>query len=192
MSPTTSIAEAGFCVFDLETTGVDAARGDDIVQIGAVRVVARRLTGDAFETLADSGRAIPARATRVHGITREMVRGAPHPVDAIAGLAAFAGDAVWAAFAAGFDIGFLRLHRRDLPPILCVAELFSALRPGAGGATLEQAAAALGVALTGRHTAPGDARIAAELLLALLPEAEHKGLRNVGQLLAKGRPRLRH
>jgi DNA polymerase III epsilon subunit-like protein len=38
----TATAEAEFCFFDLQTTGFDPARGDDVVQIGAVKIAAAR------------------------------------------------------------------------------------------------------------------------------------------------------
>ena len=68
------IAEVSFCALDLETTGLSSL--SRIVEVGAVRF---RLgeEGEQLQTLVDPGCAIPGSASRVHGITDEMVRGAP-------------------------------------------------------------------------------------------------------------------
>ena len=64
-----------YVVIDLETTGL--SRYDDkIVQIAAVRYV-DNLEAETYCTYVNPGRHIPASASAIHGITDQMVSGAP-------------------------------------------------------------------------------------------------------------------
>ena len=56
-----------------KTTGLSPANGDRIVELAIVDSAGNVL----IDTLIDPGRTISPRATRVHGITDEMVRGKP-------------------------------------------------------------------------------------------------------------------
>lgn len=60
-----------YVVFDLETTGISTRR-DDIIEISAIRVKDHERT-ETFSRLVNPGRPIPPEATRVNGITDEMV-----------------------------------------------------------------------------------------------------------------------
>lgn len=62
-----------YVVFDLETTGISTRR-DDIIEISAIRVKDHERT-ETFSRLVNPGRPIPPEATRVNGITDEMVCG---------------------------------------------------------------------------------------------------------------------
>lgn len=62
-----------YVVFDFETTGISVSR-DDIIEISAIRVRDHEQT-DIFSRLVNPGRPIPPAASRVNGITDEMVCG---------------------------------------------------------------------------------------------------------------------
>lgn len=64
-----------YVVFDLETTGVSVER-DAIIEIAAVKVIKGKIT-DTFQTLVNPERPIPSGASRVNGITDDMVADAP-------------------------------------------------------------------------------------------------------------------
>ena len=73
------LVELGYTVFDTETTGLRARpAGDEIIQIGAARIVnGKLLRQEAFEQLVDPQRDIPAAGIPIHGIRPEMVQGQP-------------------------------------------------------------------------------------------------------------------
>jgi CBS domain-containing protein len=64
-------------VLDTETTGLDA-RSARIIQIGAVLIQGAKILPDGrLDRLIDPGIPIPPATTLVHGITDQMVKGAP-------------------------------------------------------------------------------------------------------------------
>ena len=94
-------------VIDLETTGFSPQRGDRVIEIGAV-VVERGELVDEFQTLIQVPRSIPWQASRVHGITDQMLAGQPLPEEVFPALRDFIGGSVLVAHNAPFDLPFLR------------------------------------------------------------------------------------
>ena len=73
-----SIADTDFVIFDTETTGFNAKKGDRIVSISAVRLKKGRIDlSDAFHALVNPNRDIPSEAAVVHEILPRMVNGKP-------------------------------------------------------------------------------------------------------------------
>ncbi len=106
---TRRLSALSYVVFDLETTGLDTAN-DEIVSVGAVRVLGTRiLGGESHTTLVDPGRPIPPASTVFHGIDDKAVAGAPGPAEAARAFKLFVHDAVLVAHNAAFDLAFL--HR---------------------------------------------------------------------------------
>ena len=71
------LSDLCFVVFDTETTGL-LPHKDEIVQIGAVRVVKGKIVeGEQLDTLVDPGIPIPLASTKVHKVNDSMVQGAP-------------------------------------------------------------------------------------------------------------------
>jgi DNA polymerase-3 subunit epsilon len=67
------LSELVYTVFDTETTGLNPSQGDEIIQIGAVRVVNQRLlVQESMDQLIDPKRNIPAHTIPIHGITPEL------------------------------------------------------------------------------------------------------------------------
>ena len=151
-------------IVDTETTGL-LPHHDEIVQIGAVRVLNGRIVpGERFETLVDPGRPIPEGATRVHGISDRMVDSAPDIHTASRAFHRFASGAVIVAHNAPFDMAFLRRHAVGSGvtwdhPILDTVLLSAVLFGTSEQHTLDALAARLGVPVPEkrRHTAMGDA-----------------------------------
>lgn len=107
-------------VLDTETTGLDPAHGHRIIEIGAVELVDRKLTGQHFHEYVQPERSIPQEAVAIHGITPEFL--ADKPLFAAIGPAFldFIGQAELVIHNAPFDLGFLnsefsRLHAAQIP-----------------------------------------------------------------------------
>src|SRR5207244_12772172 len=66
-----------YIILDTETTGLDAKQGHRIIEIAAVEVVDRRLTGRSAHFYVNPEREIDAGATDVHGLTWETLREEP-------------------------------------------------------------------------------------------------------------------
>ncbi len=102
----TQLADIVFVVVDLETTGgagVDAG----ITEIGAVKVQGGEVIGE-FTTLVNPGATIPPFIAALTGITDSMVSGSPSVRTAVSMFLDFAGECVFVAHNAPYDIGFLK------------------------------------------------------------------------------------
>jgi DNA polymerase-3 subunit epsilon len=94
-------------VFDTETTGLDPASGDRIVEIGCLEMVHRVPTGNAIHFYFNPERDMPMEAERVHGLSAAFLADKPLFRDKAAELVEFLGDCPLVAHNASFDMGFL-------------------------------------------------------------------------------------
>ena len=183
-----------YVVFDTETTGLTPSV-DEIVQIAAVRLVnGRRVRREVFDTLVDPGRPIPQSSTEVHGITEDMVKGAPSMVEAGKRFHAFARGAVLIAHNAPFDMEFLRRHEKEIGvefdhPVLDTVLLSAVVYGQLDQHSLDALTARLGITIPeeARHTAIGDTVATADAFLKLLPMLQAKGLETFGDVLTEVR-----
>ncbi len=81
-----------YVVFDLETTGLSCDY-DNVVEISAVKVIDGKAV-DEYTTLVNPGTPIPYGATKINGITDEMVADSPTFDIALKAFMEFAGDKV--------------------------------------------------------------------------------------------------
>lgn len=177
------LSDLAFTVFDTETTGLDPNR-DEVVQIAGIRIVGGRLLRDeVFDRLVNPGRAIPATANEIHGISDEMVAGAPGFETVADEFLRFAEGSVLVAHHAAFDMAFLHRRARQAGdtlsvPVLCTALLSSRLFSHSGDHTLDGLAARCGVEIEAalRHTALGDSVATAEVFLKLMPLLEARAI----------------
>ncbi|MFP7572099.1 exonuclease domain-containing protein [Marivita sp. S2033] len=183
-----------FSVFDTETTGL-LPHKDDIVQLGAVRVLNGRIVkGEQLDELVDPGRPIPPASTKVHRITDAMVRGKPPIAKVAQKFHHFSRDAVIVAHNAPFDMAFLHRHAQSTGltwdhPILDTVLLSAVLFGASETHTLDALCERLNVTIPeqSRHTALGDALATAEVLVRLLPMLEARGLTTFGQVIEETR-----
>ena len=176
-------------VLDTETTGLDPAKAR-IVEVAAVRLKAGRLSADdAFRRLVRPGVPIPAVASAVHHIDDGMVADAPAFAAVWPDLLAFTGDAVVIGHTLGFDLAILKRECERagipfrLPRALDTQLLAQVAEPNLAGFTLEQLAAWLGVDMTDRHSALGDATTTARIFVALVPRLRERGIRTLGEAM---------
>lgn len=104
------------------TTGMSAldkegVQGDRIVEISITKINPDRQSPQTGTRLVNPGRPIPAEASRIHGITDDMVQTAPKFEEIAQALFGFIGDADIAGFSVGFDIEFLveEFNRAGIP-----------------------------------------------------------------------------
>lgn len=163
-------------VVDVETTGFRPSEAT-IIEIGAVRLCGRQVTGEFFSLVSPGpGVAVPETITELTGITDAMVSQAPDGADALAAFLAFARGAVLVAHNAPFDMGFLtagcRASGLAWPPtavldtaVLARVVLREAQMPDCKLATL---AAYFDTRVAPCHRALADAQATGEVLLGLL------------------------
>lgn len=108
-------------VLDTETTGLDPATGDRIVEIGAVELINHLPTGNYYHQYINPERDMPAEAFNVHGLSAEFL--ADYPVfSAVAQeFLEFIGDGILVIHNAQFDMKFINAElswmNRDILPM---------------------------------------------------------------------------
>jgi len=181
------LSELAYTVFDTETTGLEPSAGDEIISIGAVRIVnGRLLRHEVFEQLIDPRRPIRSASIAIHGITPEMLEGQPSIDRVLPAFREFTEDTVLVAHNAAFDMRFLQLKEqatgvRFTQPVLDTLLLSEVLHANQELHRLEAIAERLGINVVGRHTALGDAIVTAEVLLRMLPLLAERGIRTLGE-----------
>lgn len=94
-------------VFDTETTGLDPAKGDRIVELGCIEMVNRVVTGQTFHAYFNPDRPMPLEAERVHGLSDAFLADKPRFQESVGDFLAFVGDSPLIAHNAAFDFAFL-------------------------------------------------------------------------------------
>ncbi len=106
-------------VLDTETTGLDPATGDRVVEIGAVELLNGVPTGENFHVYINPERDMPEGAFRVHGLSAEFLSGHPVFSSIAKGFLDFiAGDRL-VIHNAEFDVKFINAEfaRLDISPL---------------------------------------------------------------------------
>jgi DNA polymerase III subunit epsilon len=163
-------------VLDTETTGVDAANGDRIVEIGCVELLNHIPTGRTWHIYLNPERSMPAGALQIHGLTDEFLKDKPLFAEVVGDFLAFVEGARLVAHNAQFDAAFLdaELGRLGRPPLdmdRVIDSLALARRrhPGAPN-SLDALCARYGIDNSRRtkHGALLDAEILAEVYIELI------------------------
>ncbi len=162
-------------LFDTETTGLDPAQGDRVIEVAALELVNDLPTGRHFHRLIDPERDVPEDATRIHGITRAHLRGKPRFADVVDELMGFFGEDPLVAHNAAFDFAFLNaelaaLARPRLDParMICTLVLAKSRYPGLPN-SLDALCRRFGIDLSARttHNALLDCKLLAEVYVEL-------------------------
>lgn len=167
-------ADLEYAVLDTETTGLDPRSGARIVEIAVVRLRGDGTLLEEFTTLVDPRTDVAGR--EFHGIGDGDVIGAPTAEEVVPELARLLSGAVVVGHNLDFEQRFLasELIPVGLPggaPGLCTLRALRA-QVGLDRYSLPKASYALsGTWPTGQHTALGDARACARLLVELIANA---------------------
>ncbi|MFO1412609.1 MAG: 3'-5' exonuclease [Burkholderiales bacterium] len=184
------LTSLAYTVFDSETTGLDPSKGDEIVSLGAVRVVnGRLLEQEAFEQLVDPRRPMSPEAAKITGIDDAMLENQPTIEKVLPAFATFCEETVLVAHNAAFDMRFLHLKEqatgvRITQPVLDTLLLSAVIHPDLPTHGLTAIAERMGVNPIGRHTALGDAIMTAEVFLRMIPLLAEQGIRTLGEARA--------
>ncbi len=115
-------------ILDTETTGLDPATGDRLVEIACVEVLNYIPTGDFYHTYIDPERDVPEGAFNVHGLSTEFLKGKPLFRDVAADFLAFIGESRLVIHNAEFDMKFLNAEfKRAGLPLLPADRAFDTL-----------------------------------------------------------------
>lgn len=162
-------------VFDTETTGLDPAGGDRLVEIGCIEIVNRVATGRVFHAYFNPDRAMPVEAERVHGLSDAFLSDKQRFRQRVEDLLEFLGDAPLVAHNAAFDFGFLNSELRlcgrgevCLSRMIDTVQLAKARHPGAK-LSLDALCARYGIDRSHRtlHGALLDAELLAQVYVEL-------------------------
>lgn len=100
--------------FDTETTGLEADKGDRIIEIGCVEMINRQLTGNNLHLYINPERASHEDALKVHGLTEAFLSDKPKFAEIVDQLLAFLAGAELVIHNAPFDIGFVNAELKRL------------------------------------------------------------------------------
>lgn len=115
MAAKASLFDLEYVVFDFETTGLHPERGDEVIEMGAIKLRGDIPTGETFQSLIDIQKPVPKEASNIHGIRNEDLKGKPLLRDVLPQFIQFIGTKILIAHNAEFDLGFLKKALRSLP-----------------------------------------------------------------------------
>jgi DNA polymerase-3 subunit epsilon len=183
------LSELTYTVFDTETTGLEPSKGDEIIQIGAARIVNNRLLRqETFNQIVDPEIPLKPESIPIHGITEDMVRGQPNIDAVLPAFHEFCEDTVLIAHNAAFDMRFLQLKEertgiRFTQPVLDTLLLSAVVHPNQESHKLDVILERLGITIGTRHNALEDALATGEVFLKLVKLLEEKDIVTVRQAL---------
>ena len=163
-------------VLDTETTGLNPATGDKIVEIGCVELINHLPSGETYHQYINPERPMPEEAFAIHGLSDEFLADQLVMNDVAESFLEFIGDAPLIIHNAEFDLRFINAELKALDrPILAKARAIDTVVlartafPGAP-ASLDALCKRFGIDNTSRslHSALLDAQLLAEVYLELI------------------------
>jgi DNA polymerase-3 subunit epsilon len=163
-------------ILDTETTGLDPATGDRIVEIGAIELLNHLPTGRTFHVYINPERDMPKEAEAVHGLSSVFLKDKPVFAAVAQDFLEFIGDSVLIIHNASFDMSFINaelgfLKLSAIPPDRVVDTLHIARQKHPGAAnSLDALCRRYGIdnSKRTRHGALLDSELLAEVYLELI------------------------
>lgn len=181
-------------VLDTETTGMDPAKGDRLVEIGCVELENHVPTGRVFHIYLNPERDVPAEAEAVHGLSTKFLKDKPLFAEVYTDLLDFIAGGRLVIHNAEFDIKFLNAELKTVGHKgFRLAEVVDTLKiarekfPGSP-ASLDALCRRFGVDNSSRefHGALLDSQLLAEVYLELMGGRQH----GLGLLQTQGQTAL--
>lgn len=97
-------------IMDTETTGLDALKGDRIIEVGIVEMVGRKFTGEKLHVYINPQRGMDEEVIRIHGISEAFLADKPTFDQVAKSLYDFMDGAEIIAHNASFDMNFLNME----------------------------------------------------------------------------------
>jgi DNA polymerase III subunit epsilon len=160
-----------YAIVDIETTG-GYADYHRITEVAVYHHDGMNIT-DTFHTLLNPGRSIPFFITGLTGIDYQMVKDAPTFAEIADEIFSWLKDRVFVAHNAHFDYSFLKKEFEDAGIAftnkkLCTVRLSRKIIPGLRSYGLGRLAESLGIEISNRHRAAGDAEATAKIFDVLI------------------------
>ncbi len=160
-----------YAIIDVETTGTAAVHG----KLTEIAIILHDGTGvsETYNTLINPECNIPYHITRLTGITNEMVANAPKFYEVAKKIIELTAGKIFVAHNATFDYSFVKEEFKRLGydfkrKTICTVKLGRKLLPGHRSYSLGNICADLGIEITDRHRAIGDALATAKLFEILV------------------------
>lgn len=184
-----ALKDLSYVVFDLETTGLYADQGDEIIEVGAVLVENMELQEKVFHSMVNPGRPIPPASTAVNGIHDKDVANAPSIREIIPQFFQFVGNRIWVAQNARFDLSFIvqKLKQLQMPlkqtVVVDTIGLSKMIFQYETSHNLDKIMSRLGIARTGdRHRSVDDSKYTALALIELIKLLERQQISSLPQI----------
>lgn len=160
-----------YCIVDIETTG-NGIKGNRITEISIFRYDGHEVV-DEFTSLVNPECEIPFFITGLTGIDNDMVRNSPKLEEIAPKILEITSDAIFVAHSVNFDYNVIKNEFKLIGleftrKKLCTVRLSRKLLPGYHSYSLGKLCSAIGIPLSNRHRARGDAHATMLLFHKLL------------------------
>ena len=160
-----------YAIIDIETTGGNASR-ERITEI-AIYIHNGNEVVNEYSTLINPECKVPPFVARLTGISDEMLKDAPKFFEVARDIVEITEGCTFVAHNAAFDYSFVKQEFLNLGykykrPILCTVKMSRKLIPGLKSYSLGNLCTSLGIQITSRHRAAGDALATVKLFEQLL------------------------
>jgi len=166
-----------YAIIDIETTG-GRYNEEGITEIAIHKYNGETVT-DSFVSLINPEKEIQPFVVNLTGINNKMLRNAPKFYEVAKRIVEITDNCIMVAHNANFDYRILRTEFSRLGfefdiPTLCTIELSKKLIPGFDSYSLGKLCRKIGIPVSDRHRANGDALATVKLLQILLQKDKHK------------------